>query len=278
VTALPRIGKQHRRHRYWPLLAIGWVWLLATHATALEINGEWRQGEMLTGQVEPGSAVEIEGRKARVGDDGLFVFGLDRDAPQQVTVTVTDPSGATESHQFDVAQREYNIQRIDNPPPEELARIRRESALTREARTASLERRDFLVDFQWPVTGPITGVYGSQRYYNGEPRRPHYGVDIAAPTGTTVMAPAGGVVTMAHDNMFFSGGTLIIDHGYGISSSFLHLSKILVEEGEEVEQGQPVAEVGATGRVTGAHLDWRINWFTRRLDPQPLVGPMPDSQ
>jgi murein DD-endopeptidase MepM/ murein hydrolase activator NlpD len=118
-------------------------------------------------------------------------------------------------------------------------------------------------------------VFGSQRVYNGEPRRPHYGVDVAGPVGTLVKAPAAGVVTLAHNNMFFSGGTLILDHGHGISSSFLHLSEILVKENDEVAQGQVIAKIGATGRVTGAHLDWRMNWFERRIDPQLLVPAMP---
>jgi murein DD-endopeptidase MepM/ murein hydrolase activator NlpD len=125
------------------------------------------------------------------------------------------------------------------------------------------------------VQGVISGVYGSQRILNGQPRNPHYGIDIAAPAGTLVQAPADGVVTLTHPDMFFSGGTLILDHGYGLSSAFLHLRRILVKRGEQVSQGKPIAEVGATGRVTGAHLDWRINLFQTRLDPQLLVAPMP---
>jgi murein DD-endopeptidase MepM/ murein hydrolase activator NlpD len=117
-------------------------------------------------------------------------------------------------------------------------------------------------------------VYGSQRILNGEPRRPHFGIDIATPTGTPVKAPADGVVTMVHPDMFFSGGTLILDHGHRLSSSFLHLSKIVVKEGDEVRQGDIIAEVGATGRVTGAHLDWRMNWGKERVDPSLLVPPM----
>jgi murein DD-endopeptidase MepM/ murein hydrolase activator NlpD len=130
-------------------------------------------------------------------------------------------------------------------------------------------------DFIWPSRGIISGVYGSQRILNGQPRRPHFGVDVAAPTGTEVVAPAAGVVRMAHPDMYFSGGTLILDHGYGVTSSFLHLSKIHVKPGEAVEQGQKIADIGATGRVTGPHLDWRMNWHKVRVDPQPLVGPMP---
>jgi murein DD-endopeptidase MepM/ murein hydrolase activator NlpD len=181
-------------------------------------------------------------------------------------------------------QRQYDIQKIDgishrmmNPSKEDLARIHHEAELVMTARKTASRRLDFQESFIWPVTGRISGIYGSQRIFNGEPRRPHFGIDIAAPKGTTVRAPAGGVVTLAHPGMFFSGKTMIIDHGYGLSSSFLHLSKILVKVGDAVVQGQPIAEVGATGRVTGPHLDWRINWFEQRLDPALFVPPMPKS-
>ena len=268
------------------LIAVAWLVLnfvgMAPASSALEVHGEWVQGGMLYGWVEPGTRLEFLQRKVRVDADGLFVIGLGRDAPKSVTLTMTTPNGVAETQTFTVKQRQYNIQRVEgvpqetvNPPDDELARIQKESTLTRQARAKDLPRRDFLETFQWPVTGPITGVYGSQRIYNGEPRRPHFGVDVARPTGTPVHAPASGVVTLAYDNMFFSGGTLIIDHGHGVSSTFIHLSKILVPEGKEVAQGDLIAEVGATGRVTGPHLDWRMNWFTQQIDPQLLVGPMP---
>ena len=138
-----------------------------------------------------------------------------------------------------------------------------------------LERLDFAGEFQWPLIGPITGVFGSQRVYNGVPKRPHYGVDVAAPVGTPVSTPAPGTVTLAHADMFYSGGTLIIDHGYGVSSTLMHLSKVLVAVGDEVVPGDIVAEVGAAGRATGPHLDWRMNWLNVRIDPQLLVSPMP---
>lgn len=248
---------------------------------ALEIRGEWRQGQLLIGQVAPGTEVEFQERKVRVDPDGTFVIGLGRDAPEMVQLLLTQ-DGVQTRHKFAVQQREYNIQRIEGvpqrtvtPPPEQLERIQQDNALTRAARRQDLSRRDFLQDFQWPLTGRITGVYGSQRFYNGEPRQPHFGVDVAAPVGAVVRAPVDGVVTMVHEDMFYSGGTLIVDHGHGVSSTFLHLSKILVEKGTQVKQGDPIAEVGATGRATGPHLDWRINWFNERLDPQLLVGPMP---
>lgn len=134
----------------------------------------------------------------------------------------------------------------------------------------------FAQDFIWPAVGPISGVYGSRRILNGEPRRPHYGVDVAGPVGQPVYAPADGLVTLYVPDMYYSGGTMIIDHGYGISSTFLHLSKEHVEVGQRVKQGDLIAEIGATGRVTGPHLDWRMNWFEKRVDPQLLVPSQPE--
>ncbi|MDQ2077188.1 M23 family metallopeptidase [Marinimicrobium sp. ABcell2] len=257
--------------------------LFSAGAAALEIQGEWKQGAVLLGRVEPGSQVEFLQRQVRVAEDGRFVVGLGRDAEPEAVLKVTPPNGETEKHRFDVVQREYHIQRVEGvpqqtvtPDPKQVERSRKEAALAWQARQRDSEYTFFSQSFEWPLTGRISGVYGSQRYFNGEPRAPHYGVDIAAPTGTPARAPADGVVTLVHDDMFFSGGTLIMDHGHGLSSTFIHLHKILVEEGDYVEQGQVVAQVGATGRATGPHLDWRMNWFDQRVDPTLLVGPMPE--
>ncbi len=192
------------------------------------------------------------------------------------------PDGNRDERTLDIVLREYDIQRIEGlpkrmvtPTKKDLERIRAEAARARKARQLDSPRTDFLTGFAWPAKGRISGIYGSQRILNGQPRRPHFGVDVAAPVGTPVYAPADGVVTMVHPDMYFSGGTLIVDHGHGLSSSFLHLSRILVNEGQAVKRGDLVAEIGATGRVTGAHLDWRMNLFTTRIDPQLLVEPMP---
>ncbi len=252
--------------------------------TGLRLDGPRTQGAVLRGRVAPGAVVEFEGAPVRVSEDGWFLVGFGRDAPPEATLSVTWPDGRRERKTLTVKPRQYRIQRIDGLPErkvmprseEDLARIAADIALVKEARRTDDARTDFLDGFEWPIKGRITGVYGSQRILNGEARRPHYGIDIAAPTGTEVRAPAGGVVTLAHPDMFYSGGTLIIDHGHGLSSAFLHLSRILVARGERVTQGQAIAEVGSTGRSTGAHLDWRINLFSRRLDPALLAGPMPE--
>ena len=259
----------------------------APHSTArpgaIRLDGPRTQGGLLWGRVPPSSVVAFGGGPARVSKEGWFLVGFGRDAPPEAELEVTFPDGRHERLVLAVAPREYRTERIDGLPErkvaprgeEELARIGREAELVRKARLIDDPRTDFLSGFRWPVKGRVSGVYGSQRILNGEPREPHYGIDIAAPAGTKVRAPAGGLTTLAEPDLFLSGGTLIIDHGHGLSSAFLHLARILAAPGERVRQGEPVAEVGATGRATGPHLDWRVNLFDRRLDPQLLVGPMP---
>ena len=250
----------------------------------LELSGQARQGGMMVGRTLPGSRVSQDGQALRVSAQGDFLLGFTRDAPPTSSLRVVLPAGEVIERTLDVASREYRIQRIDGLPkskvtprkPEDLERIRRDVAAAKKARARDDDRQDFLAGFEWPVVGPISGVYGSQRILNGKPRRPHFGVDIAVPTGTPVRAPAPGIVTLAVPDMFFSGGTLIIDHGHRLSSSFLHLHKLYAKVGDRVEQGDLLAEVGATGRVTGAHLDWRMNLRDRRIDPQLLVPPMPE--
>lgn len=249
-----------------------------------EIRGQWKQGGIIFGKVGAGQTIRVDGAPLKTTAEGDFVFGLGPDAAKEVRLEVVSQDGTVSVFARSVAQREYKVQYVNGveskhvtPPPELTARIQRESELVSAARRLDDDRTDFLQDFIWPLAGPITGVYGSRRVYNGTPRSPHYGLDIAAPAGTPVVAPAAGLVTLAESDLFYSGGTLIIDHGHGLSSTFIHLSKILVKVGERVEQGQAIAEVGATGRVTGPHLDWRMNWFDVRLDPALLMAdkPMP---
>lgn len=246
------------------------------------LKGEFIQGGIVIGQTSPGSQIAYDKQLIRVSPQGSFVIGFNRDEPKTVKLKIVTLDGEIISKVLDVKKREYQIQRIDGlekskvspRKAEVLARIRKEGVQAAQARKLDDERVDYLETFIWPTKGRISGVYGSQRVLNGKPRRPHFGVDVAAPTGTDVLAPASGVITLAHPDMFFSGGTLILDHGHGLSSTFLHLSKLLVKPGDRVKQGDLIARVGATGRVTGAHLDWRMNLFKRRVDPQLLVPPM----
>ena len=257
--------------------------LSSAFAHALELSGDLIQGGMVIGRTEPGSLVWLDKRALKVSEQGVFVIGFGRDAKASALLRM-EHNGKQHSQTLRIKKRDYVTQRINgisrsitNPSAESLARIRRDSAEVREARKQLLDRMDFAGSFQWPLIGPITGVYGSQRIYNGVPKRPHFGVDIAAPNGTPVTTPAPGVVTLAHPDMFYSGGTLIIDHGFGVSSTLIHLSKLLVEVGQEVKPGDIVAEVGAGGRATGPHLDWRMNWLDQRIDPQLLVSAMPNT-
>ncbi|MCK4691815.1 MAG: M23 family metallopeptidase [Desulfuromonadales bacterium] len=264
------------------LLFIILLGLVGVAKAELRIAGTLTQGGLFRGQVTPGTQIYYGQRRLKVSEQGGFILGFARDAETSHTLTLIDPSGLVSFAELQIESRNYRIQRINGiskrmmePNPADLRRIDREAEQARRARRLDSDLPYFTDSFVWPVIGRISGVYGSRRILNGEPRRPHFGVDIAAPTGTPVKAPAGGRVTLAHKGMFFSGATLIIDHGHGLSSSFLHLQQILVKEGQLVTQGQRIATVGATGRVTGPHLDWRINWFEQRLDPALLVPDMP---
>jgi murein DD-endopeptidase MepM/ murein hydrolase activator NlpD len=257
--------------------------LVAQGSVALELTGALTQGSLLIGRVPPGTEVELMKHQVRVDEDGLFVFGLGRDTPSEIVLITRHGDDGAETHRLTIAQREYQEQRVEGVPqktvsplsPEVLKRVLREAALVKKARDEDNRSQDFLSGFVRPLEGPITGVYGSRRVYNGKPGRPHYGLDIAAPKGTDVFAPAPGVVRLVHDDMFYSGGTLILEHGHGLSSTFIHLSEVLAIPGQRVEAGDLIARVGSTGRATGPHLDWRINWFDVRLDPALVLEHFP---
>ena len=249
---------------------------------SVHLEGRFVQGGLILGLAPPGAEITLGERAVLVAPDGRFVIGFGRDHGADAELIVRLPDGREQTLALAVARRSYDIQRIDGlpqaqvtPPPELLARIRADNAIIAEARSYDTRGTWFAGGFAWPVLGPISGVYGSQRVLNGEPRRPHYGVDVAAPTGTIVTAPAAGIIRLAEDDLYFTGGTIILDHGYGVTSAFLHMSEVLAVPGQFVAQGDRIGRVGATGRVTGAHLDWRINWGATRIDPQLLVPPMP---
>jgi murein DD-endopeptidase MepM/ murein hydrolase activator NlpD len=247
-------------------------------ASELQLKGEMTQGSLIRGQVPVGHQVWLNDIPLKISTDGYFAFGFGRDAKLTQQIKWSDDKGELHIKLLKLQVRTYDIQKIEgipsqyvSPPKEVSERIKRDNQLVAIARTLNDDRSDFYQDFIWPAAGPISGVYGSQRVFNGTPKRPHFGVDVASPTGSPVHAPADGIVTLFVADMYYSGGTMIIDHGHGVSSTFLHLSKGHVAAGTSVKQGDLVAEIGATGRATGAHLDWRMNWFKERLDPALLV-------
>jgi murein DD-endopeptidase MepM/ murein hydrolase activator NlpD len=223
----------------------------------------------------PGSKVTVNGKPVRVGEDGTVVFGAGRDEKGPLTVNVDGrPSQAIR-----VLPRDWPIERVNgvppktvNPPPDIAERIKREQAEVTVARDRDDDREDFTHGFIWPVQGRISGRFGNQRVYNGDPKAPHSGMDIAVPQGTPVKAPASGIVTFAKPDLYLTGGTILIDHGFGLSSNFLHLSRLDVRVGELVKQGQVIGAAGMTGRATGPHVHWGFNWFGVRLDPLLLPG------
>lgn len=251
-------------------------------AQPLSLQGSLVQGGLVMGTVPSGYSVSYQGEQLKLTAEGQFLLGFGRDAPAQVALIVTDNQSQQQTHKLSIDQRVYNIQRIEGVPQKtvtpsqgDLQRIRDDASLVRAARKQVTGNTDFLKGFIQPLSGPVTGVYGSQRIYNGNPGRPHYGIDYAAPQGTPVIAPAAGLVTLAHKDLFYSGGTLIMDHGHGLSSTFLHLSELLVSEGQSVQRGEIIAKVGSTGRSTGPHLDWRMNWQSQRIDPQMVLQTLP---
>ena len=248
--------------------------LIATSSFAATFDGKFIQGSFILGKTEPGSEVFIDKKKVKVTLDGYFAFGLGRDRKNDVVITIDKKKIVKK-----VFKRKYNIQRIDGleekkvtPPEEVYERIKRENKWIGEARAVESNLTFFTKKFIIPVENAIiTGVYGSQRILNGKPKWPHYGLDFAADEGTKIKAMLDGTVTLAEPDLFYTGGTLIFDHGHGISTLYMHMEKILVKKDQKVKQGDIIGTVGSTGRATGAHLDVRLNWFQTRLDPATVL-------
>ena len=256
-------------------ILIGIVLLLITTSSfATTFKGKFIQGSFILGKTEPGSEVFIDKKKVKVTPDGYFAFGLGRDRKNDVVITIDKKKIVKK-----VFKRKYNIQRIDGleekkvtPPEEVYERIKRENKWIGEARAIESNLTFFTKKFIIPVENAIiSGVYGSQRILNGKPKWPHYGLDFAADEGTKIKAMLDGTVTLAEPDLFYTGGTLIFDHGHGISTLYMHMEKILVKKDQKVKQGDIIGTVGSTGRATGAHLDVRLNWFQTRLDPATVL-------
>ena len=248
--------------------------LFTTSSFAATFEGKFIQGSFILGKTEPGSEVFIDKKKVKVTSDGYFAFGLSRDRKNDVVITINKKKIVKK-----VFKREYRIQRIDGleekkvtPPEEVYERIKRENQWIGEARAVNSDLAFFKNKFINPLENAIvTGVYGSQRILNGKPKWPHYGIDFAAEEGTEIKAMLNGVVTLAEPDLFYTGGTLIFDHGHGISTLYMHMKTLMVKKGQKVKQGDVIGTVGSTGRSTGAHLDVRLNWFQTRLDPATVL-------
>ena len=252
--------------------------IFSTNVYAVEFKGKFIQGHFIIGQTEPGSKIIIDKKEIKVSKDGYFVFGIDRDRKFDIIITnISD--GKKEKIIKKVFKRKYNIQKIDGlpedkvtPPEEVYKRIKKENNAIGQARAINSNLNYFKNKFIMPLDGIITGVYGSQRILNGKPKWPHYGIDIAARQGTHIKSSANGIVTMAEDDLYYTGGTIIMDHGHGISTIYSHLENVLVSVGDKINQGDIIGTVGSTGRSTGPHLDFRINWFQTRLDPMSVLN------
>ena len=254
------------------------TFLTTTQLNAVEFKGKFIQGHYIVGVTDPSSKIFIDKKNVKVSEDGYFVFGIDRDRKFDLTITKIN-NGKKEKIIKKVLKRKYNIQRIDGleeskvtPPESVYKRIKKENNKIGEARAINSDLPFFKNQFIMPVEGIISGVYGSQRILNGKPRWPHYGIDIAAKKGTMIKSSGSGVVTMAEDDLYYTGGTIIMDHGHGISTIYSHLETVLVSVGDKINKGDLIGTVGSTGRSTGPHLDFRVNWFQTRLDPMSIFN------
>ncbi len=264
------------------LIASFLLYLCSTDLSAIELHGTAAQGGMMVGVIKveahTDTKILLDGAPIPILPSGQFVIGFGRTQRAQALFELIQSNGQTQRQILNIRQRQYDIQHIDGldddkvtPPPKAWPQIRRESQQKRAARTKLFSLAGFAQKFVWPISGQISGIYGSQRVLNGQPRRPHYGLDISAQANTKIIAPADGIVTLTGKGFYFEGGLVFLDHGLGLSSAFLHLDKINVRVGQAVRQGDLIGFVGSTGRSTGAHLDWRIKWQRRNLDPALIV-------
>ena len=250
----------------------------STQLNAIEFKGNFLQGHYIIGITDPSSKIIIDKKQVKVSKDGYFVFGIDRDRKFDLTITeIKDNKKRIITKK--VLKRKYNIQRIDGleeskvtPPESVYKRIKQENNKIGEARAINSDLVFFKNQFIMPVKGIISGVYGSQRILNGKPKWPHYGIDIAAKQGTMIKSSGSGIVTMAEGDLYYTGGTVIMDHGHGISTIYSHLETVMVSVGDAINQGDIIGTVGSTGRSTGPHLDFRVNWFQTRLDPMSIIN------
>ena len=259
-------------------LLFWYILLISKNSYSIDFEGKFMQGHFIIGKTEIKSKIFIDKKEVKVSQDGFFVFGIDRDRKFDLVVTKI-LNGNQKKIIKKIYKRKYQIQRIDGldekkvtPPEEVYNRIKEENNRIGKARAINSDLEFFKSQFIMPIKGIVTGVYGSQRVLNGKPKWPHYGIDIAAEKGTKIKSSGSGIVTMAEDDLYYTGGTIIMDHGHGISTIYSHLEKVMVNVGDEIKQGEIIGTVGSTGRSTGPHLDFRVNWFQTRLDPMTILN------
>ena len=267
------------------LLLVAALYAAPAEAGQLRLEGPLVQGGLVIGHTESGAHVSLDNRAVRVSGDGIFLLGFARDAPMTARLRVEHPDGSVTDRALDVVKRDYKVQRIDGlperqvtPSPDDMVRVKDDNTQIAQARAKYSDRSDFVSGFVWPAEGEVSGVYGSQRILNGKPRRPHNGIDVVAPRGSPVIACADGIVALVHQDMFFTGKTVMIDHGHGLTSVYVHMDDIRVRAGDKVRKDDRVGSIGKTGRVTGPHLHWGVSLFDTHLDPALLVGPMPPAK
>ena len=241
------------------------------------LTGNFIQGGLVIGKTNSSALINFKNRELRKSKDGLFVIGFGRDHPQNANLTLK-VNNKLITKSFKIQKRIYKTQKINGlqkkmvtPPKFFWDRIKKENKIIKKVRSLNSNVDFVFQKFTWPAQGIITGVFGSQRILNDKPKRPHYGIDIAAKKGATVVSPTESIVRMAEKDLYYTGGTIMLDHGHGLTSVYSHLSSISVKVGDKILKNQKIGEVGSTGRSTGPHLDWRVNWFDQRLDPLLLL-------
>lgn len=250
-------------------------------ADGLVLTGRFVQGGFAMGRTWPGALIFVDGEALTTASAaGLFIVGFDRDAPGSVQIEAQDATRIAR-RSLTIVPGQFASTRINGLPPSTveptdpalLARIQQEVALKVEGFASRTDTDDFRSGFIWPLaTRRVTSAWGAQRILNGTPARPHYGIDLAAPAGTSIRAPADGLVTLARTGLHFEGGLTLIDHGQGLVTACLHQSRIDVLPGQRVSRGDVIGRVGMTGRATGPHLCWRMRWRDRNLDPSLMIG------
>jgi len=247
-------------------------------ANAFDLNGEIIQGALIVGKENPEKSIYVNKKKIKLSKDGVFVFGINYNQTGSIVIDSVDKNNQTASTTYKIKKRQYKIQKIDGlndkmvtPDQESLEIIKKENDIIKNTQLIDSDFEFFISGFSRPVDGVISGVYGSQRVLNGKARSPHLGIDFAAPKGTDVKSPADGYVSLAEKNFYYTGGSIILDHGHGVSTIYAHLDEILVKKNEFIKKGQVIGKVGATGRATGPHLHFGVSWFEIKIDPELII-------